>query len=137
MTVYHTAKIDELQPVQKEVVQLRLATFIDFYFGSLALVLSRFMKEGKLNYKEKIKFRTENLITWSGSTYQLFITLDTWIKLSKYQVIIFRESFWSWFNLSTFQKNIFDPRSSYQICREKKVDLGPWIKILITWSKIK
>ena len=63
LTVYHTAKVDELQPVQKEVVQLRLATFIDFYFGSLALVLSRFMKEGKLNCKEKIKFRTENLIT--------------------------------------------------------------------------
>ena len=63
MTVYHTAKVDELQPVQKEVVQSWSGPFIDFYFGSLALVFSRFMKEGKLNYKEKIKFRTENLIT--------------------------------------------------------------------------
>ena len=51
LTVYHNAKVDELQPVQKEVVQSWLGPFIDFYFGSLALVLSRFMKKRKLNYK--------------------------------------------------------------------------------------
>ena len=46
-------KLTVLQPVQKEVVQSWSGPFIDFHFGSLALVLSRFMKEGKTQLQGK------------------------------------------------------------------------------------
>ena len=113
----------------------------------LGLVLSRFKEEAKVSdlgrpfWRAKNKISsTENLKTWTGSTFQLF-----WENIHRFNFSTFLREYLILVRLFNFSKNIFDPGSTFLVLEKKtrtvvqlffvlEKKLEPWFLVQKTWK---